>query len=141
MRAMTLAAALCVGISMTSMVQGQAARPSASAQATPEDVAFRQSALPDTTPNLTKPAIVRQTEPRYTSDAMRQKIAGEVKVEIVVGTTGAVQRARVIESLDKTYGLDDEALKAVKLDVFKPGELNGQPVEVWTTMTLTFRLH
>jgi TonB family protein len=48
----------------------------------------------------------------YTDEARRRKISGTVLVEGVVGTDGAFRNARVLRSLDATYGLDQAALDA-----------------------------
>jgi TonB family protein len=74
---------------------------------------------------------------------MRQKIQGQVEVQAVVMPDGTVARARVTKSLDRIYGLDDEAVKAVHQFTFAPnsGTLNGRPVPVAVTLTLTFKLH
>jgi protein TonB len=37
-------------------------------------------------------------------------------------------------------GLDQEALRAIKLWKFRPGTLNGQPVPVYYNLTVNFRL-
>ncbi|MGE5837568.1 MAG: energy transducer TonB [Acidobacteriota bacterium] len=92
-------------------------------------------------PQLVQPVLLRSSQPKYTSDAMRAKLQGMVEVEAVVGTDGTVTRARVSKSLDTQLGLDQNALDAVKSWVFTPGRLNGQPVPVVVRLTLEFRLH
>ena len=42
------------------------------------------------------------------------RIETEVLVEAMVRADGRVGQVRIIRSLDRTFGLDDEALKAVK---------------------------
>ena len=87
---------------------------------------------------VTLPRIVRQVTPQYTAEAMRAKIQGAVIVECVVNTDGMVSDVKVIRSLDATYGLDEEAIKAAKQWVFTPGTRNGQPVPVMVSIELTF---
>jgi TonB family protein len=82
---------------------------------------------------------VKQVQPRYTDAALRAKISGDVLIEAVVSTTGAVSDARVIKSLDQTYGLDDAALAAAKQWRFEPGRRDGTPIPVIVTMLLEFR--
>jgi TonB family protein len=53
------------------------------------------------------------------------------------GTVGDVQ---VIRSLDSTFGLDGEAIKAAKQWRFAPGTRMGEPVPVLITIELTFTL-
>ena len=91
----------------------------------------------------TAPRLAYQVEPKYTPEAMRAKIAGTVTVEAIVDPDGTVARPRVVESLDKPLGLDDEALKAVSQWTFEPdsGKCQGLPAPVLVTLVLTFRIH
>jgi protein TonB len=90
---------------------------------------------------VTWPTELYQEKPKYTSDAMRAKIQGDVHLEIVVSETGTVTDARVIKSLDKAYGLDQAAIEAAKKWKFKPGLRNGVPVATKVELILSFRLH
>jgi TonB family protein len=47
---------------------------------------------------------------------------------------------KVTESLDTVYGLDAEAVKAVKQWLFTPGTKNGKPVPVKVDIEMTFTL-
>lgn len=88
------------------------------------------------------PEVRREEKPKYTSDAMRAKIQGQVELEIVVLENGSVGEVRVIKSLDRTYGLDQAAMEAAKKWVFKPGvNREGVPVPTRVTLQLEFRLH
>ena len=93
------------------------------------------------TAGLTDPILIQNVFPKYTSDAMRAKIQGVVEVQIVVMPDGSVGRARVITSLDKTFGLDQQAVNAAKQWTFVPGKLDGVPVPVAVTVKLEFKLH
>jgi protein TonB len=91
----------------------------------------------------TSPKLVHQVEPKYTSDALRAKIDGTVTVEAIVNADGTVARARVIKSLDKLYGLDEQALMAVSDWTFEPdsGKCQGLPAPTLVTLVLNFRIH
>ncbi len=86
------------------------------------------------------PRVLREWKPQYTSDAMRAKVEGSVSVECVVKADGTVGSVEVVRSLDRTYGLDDEAIKAAKQWKFAPGTKDGIPVAVVVTIELTFTL-
>ena len=86
------------------------------------------------------PRVVRKGEPRYTAEAMRAKVQGAVLVEAVVLPDGTVGDVTVIRSLDRNFGLDEEAVKAAKLWLFIPGTRFGEPVAVLVTIELTFTL-
>jgi TonB family protein len=102
---------------------------------------FYKDAYPVGYPQLIAPFVRRSVQPKYTSDAMRAKLQGTVEVEVVIGPTGTVDRARVTKSLDQQLGLDDNAIEAVRQWVFDAGMLNGAPVPVVAKLTLEFRIH
>ena len=85
------------------------------------------------------PKDIRQSKPQYTDDALRQKIEGIVELEVVVLSDGTVGPVRIVKSLDKEYGLDNEAVRAARQWVFKPGQLHGANVAVIVPMQLEFR--
>lgn len=89
---------------------------------------------------VTLPRVLREVRPQYTSDAMRAKVQGTVLLECVVRPDGAVGDVQVIRSLDSTFGLDQEAIKAAKAWRFAPGTRLGEPVSVLITIELTFTL-
>jgi protein TonB len=88
---------------------------------------------------VASPIPLRSTNPSYTGEAMRAKIQGNVELEIVVRANGTVGDVRVTKSLDP--GLDQEASKCARQWLFKPGMLQGSPVDVYVTLIIEFRLH
>ena len=79
-------------------------------------------------------------KPQYTADAMRAKIQGTAVLDCVVNADGSVGECGVVRSLDSTFGLDQEAVKAARQWKFAPGRRLGQPVAVLVTIELTFTL-
>ena len=88
--------------------------------------------------NLPQP--ITEVKPQYTADAMRAKVQGTVLLECVVLPDGSVGTVEVVRSLDSTFGLDQEAIKAAKRWKFRPGTRFGEPVAVLVTIELTFTL-
>lgn len=86
------------------------------------------------------PEIVKERKPGYTAAAMDAKIQGSVILEAVVLTNGRVGEVRVKQSLDREYGLDAEAIAALKKWEFKPGMKDGVIVPVVVEVELTFTL-
>jgi protein TonB len=72
---------------------------------------------------------------------MQAKLTGEVWLEVVVLADGTVGSARVVRSLDRRYGLDQEALRTAKLWRFSPATLDGKPIDVIVTLVLEFRIY
>jgi TonB family protein len=91
-------------------------------------------------PGLELPIRTRYVAPAYTPEAMRSKIQGGVTVSAIVDTDGVVREAKVTQSLDRVFGLDEQALKAVRAMTFRPGTLNGHPVRVLMTFDMQFTL-
>jgi len=86
------------------------------------------------------PKVLREVKPQYTADAMRAKVQGTVLLECVVNADGTVGSVDVVKSLDRTFGLDGEAVKAARQWRFSPGTRFGEPVAVLVTIELTFTL-
>jgi TonB family protein len=89
---------------------------------------------------VTHPKLVKETKPRYTREAMDAKIQGTVWLQAIVLDNGDVGDVEVIQSLDQVYGLDDEAVKALKQWKFEPGMKDGKPVDVQIEVEMSFRL-
>lgn len=85
------------------------------------------------------PALIRRVDPDYTEDALRRKIQGEVILEVVILQDGRIGQLRVVDSLDP--GLDRNAISAVRQWLFRPGQLQGQPVAVIAEVVVEFRLY
>lgn len=89
---------------------------------------------------VSDPILLREVKPGYTSDAMRARIQGSVFLECVVRPDGSIGEVRIIRSLDSTFGLDLEAIKAARQWRFRPGTRLGEPVPVLVTIQLDFGL-
>jgi protein TonB len=90
----------------------------------------------------TQPVLIREVKPHYTAQAMTAKLQGLVEMEAVVLADGSVDPAsiRITRSLDSTFGLDQQAIVAVKQWRFRPGTFKGQPVAVRVGVELSFTL-
>lgn len=86
------------------------------------------------------PQRIREVKPQYTPEAMRAKIQGTVELEAVIGPDGKVTEVRVTRSLDKVFGLDEQARKAVFATPFIPCKRQGQPVACLVIFELQFTL-
>jgi protein TonB len=83
------------------------------------------------------PRKLKDVAPIYPQIALSARREGTVIVEAIIGEDGRVQQARVLRSVQL---LDEAALTAVRQWVFTPTRLNGEPVPVVMTVTVTFRL-
>ena len=91
-------------------------------------------------PGVTLPTVVRQVKPDYTPEAQAARIQGRVLMGAVVLTDGSVDAVTIERSLDAMYGLDQQAIKAMKEWKFKPGTKDGKPVPVKISVEMTFTL-
>lgn len=87
---------------------------------------------------VTVPKVVKEVKPAYTAQARRAGIQGVVGLECVVEKDGHPDEIRVTKALDP--GLDEEAVKALRLWRFEPGRKDGNPVRVRIEIEMTFTL-
>jgi protein TonB len=92
--------------------------------------------------DVTSPLLIKEVKPGYTAMAMQAKVQGKVELQAVVLPDGSVDpsRIRITRSLDATFGLDQQAIIAVKQWRFRPGMRRGEPVAMWVDVELTFTL-
>ena len=84
------------------------------------------------------PVVINRVEPQYTDVARKAHTSGVVIVEAIIDKNGNVDQVKVIKGLP--MGLSDAAEEAVKRWKFKPGTLNGEPVDVIFNLTVNFTL-
>jgi protein TonB len=88
--------------------------------------------------DVTVPLALHVVRPQYTTDAMRARLQGVVVIECIVRPNGACSDIRVVRSLDKSLGLDEEARRAAAAWRFKPGTYQGRAVPVAVRIELEF---
>jgi len=87
--------------------------------------------------NVQAAAIVRQVMPQYPPIAKTAHISGTVVLHAIIGKDGSVQD---LQYMSGPPLLMKSALDAVKQWRYKPTMLNGEPVEVDTTISVVFTL-
>ena len=78
------------------------------------------------------------TPPLYSDEARSLRIEGKVLLEVMVGVDGKTRELHVIRGLG--FGLDQNALVAVRDWHFVPGMRNGNPVESPVRIDVEFNL-
>ena len=135
---------------MTAMVEPAPATPPVTIEAPP----VNRASPPAVPPEDGRPAprkqdyyrrggitAVAQVQPTYTAAALQAGIEGTVELEAVVLTDGTVGDVRVVKSLDRVFGLDEQAIQAARRWVFRPPvDTAGKPVRAAVTLILDFRL-
>ena len=89
---------------------------------------------------VTTPRLLYDVPPEYTAEAMRARIQGTVWLEVVVLPDGTVGGIEVTKSLDRVFGLDEQAVAAARQWRFAPGTRFGEPVAVLVGLELFFNL-
>ena len=88
--------------------------------------------------NVQAAKLLQQEKPIYPASAASAGISGTVLLRAVIRTDGAVMGMTVLSTPDPA--LADAAMEAVGQWRYEPTRLNGQPVEVVTTISVNFRL-
>lgn len=87
---------------------------------------------------VTPPTVVSRVEPQYSEEARKARYQGTVVLEAIVKRDGTVDILRVVRSLG--FGLDENAIQALRQWRFKPGMRNGVPVDVALNIEVNFNL-
>ena len=89
---------------------------------------------------LVPPRPLRLVEPEYSREARRKRVKAEIKIEVLVDTSGHVRQTKVLERYLRTssgkervallgHGLEEAALSAAERWHFHPARKDGRPVE------------
>jgi protein TonB len=81
--------------------------------------------------------LVHKVTPQYPPLAKQARIQGVVVLQALIGKDGSIQNLHVVSGHPM---LTNAALEAVKEWKYKPYFLNGEPVEVETTINVNFSL-
>ncbi len=81
--------------------------------------------------------LIHKVQPAYPALARQARIQGTVVLQALIGKDGAIQNLHVVSGHPMLTGA---ALDAVKQWRYKPYYLNGEPVEVETTINVNFTL-
>ncbi len=81
--------------------------------------------------------LIHKVQPSYPPLARQARIQGTVVLQALIGKDGNIQNLHVVSGHPM---LTNSALEAVKEWKYKPYYLNGEPVEVETTINVNFTL-
>ncbi len=88
--------------------------------------------------NVTAAKIINRTTPNYPPLARQTRISGTVRLHAIIAKDGTVQQLEVLSGHPL---LVQAALDAVRQWRYQPTLLNGEPVEVDTTVDVIFSLN
>jgi TonB family protein len=81
--------------------------------------------------------VLNKVPPKYPEDAKKARIQGTVVLNAVISKDGSVEKLVVVSGPKE---LQQSSLDAVRQWSYKPYLVNGQPVEIKTTVKVTYRL-
>jgi len=87
--------------------------------------------------NVSQANLIKQPKPAYPPLAKAARVQGTVKFEAKISKEGTIEDLKVVSGPPL---LIQAALDAVKQWLYKPTLLNGEPVEVLTTIDVNFTL-
>jgi len=86
------------------------------------------------------PRMRRRAEPKYPEIAKRAGRQGTVVLRVLVGKDGKPLKVEPISPPRKDLGLSDAAVQAALNSRYEPARRGDEPIEMWTTLTYTFKL-
>ena len=89
-------------------------------------------------PGGTQPEEIDRVVPRYPVSARSAGVEGPVVIRGIVRRDGTIDNVEVIKDLP--YGLGEAARQAVSQWRFRPATIGGEPIDVYYTVTVNFRL-
>ena len=82
--------------------------------------------------------LIKKVDPEYPPLARRARLEGSVVAEALITESGTIDSLRIISGNPLFY---QSVLDAVKQWRYEPTLLNGEPIDVITTITVNFRLN
>ena len=80
-----------------------------------------------------------QQNVQYPPIAVQNNVQGRVVVQFIIDETGQVGDVEVVRSVSEE--VDAEAVRVIKsMPKFEPGRQNGEPVAVWYTLPIAFKM-
>lgn len=104
----------------------------------PTEVTQLDSILPPDDSGVQKPVGLYQPQPHYSNELRAAGVQGIAIFEAVIDRDGCVRQLETLKADDKA--LEKTARDTVARWVFEPAILNGQPVAVYYSLTMSFRL-
>jgi TonB family protein len=91
----------------------------------------------EVSPAVAEDSVLHRVEPEYPEEARQQQLQGSVVLEVRTRLDGSIREVKLVSGQRL---LADAAIAAVKQWQFRPRMVQGQPVEMHTTITLNFSL-
>jgi TonB family protein len=117
---------------------GPASMGKVAAAGIPAQVALAAAPKMTVAPATTNLEVLSKPPVQYTSEARQLKVQGDVVLRVTFTARGQVLVQCIVHGLG--HGLDEEARRVAQQIRFRPATRNGQPVDLTTTITISFQL-
>jgi TonB family protein len=113
------------------LTKAQASTPQAKPQEVKRPLKLRVSS------GVAEQNLIHRVEPQYPPEAIDQHITGDVLLQVLIAKDGSVTN---IHPVSGSPVLIVAAVEAIRQWKYRPYTLNGEPVEVETTITIRFHM-
>ena len=90
------------------------------------------------TEGMTPPRLVSRVRPEYPEQARKARLEGQVSMRVVIAEDGTIADVTTLRSTNLLF--EDTALRSVKPWRYEPARLGSEPVAVYFTVVVEFRL-
>jgi len=93
---------------------------------------------------VTSPRLIPESkvQPSYPADMLAARIEGSVMLQAIIDESGYVTDLELLRASPDDYpSMVESAMEAVRQWRYEPAEQHGEPVRVYFTVVIQFRLH
>ena len=87
-----------------------------------------------------KPRPMQRVAADYPARARSKGVEGYVRMSLLINEYGQIERVKVLEASPRGQGFEEAAKQSVQQWSFEPATYEGEPVKIWATQTVNFRL-
>lgn len=87
-----------------------------------------------------KPRPMQRTSADYPARARSKGVEGYVRLSLLINEYGQIERVKVLEAKPSGQGFEEAAAQSVRQWSFEPATYQGEPVKIWATQTINFKL-
>jgi TonB family protein len=86
------------------------------------------------------PRLLSRVDPEYPEGARSERLSGKIVMQVLIDRTGIPRAPMILEMTPGTEELAGAAVDAVQQWRYAPATRGGEPVAVWFTIVVAFRL-
>lgn len=87
-----------------------------------------------------KPRPMQRTAADYPARARSKGVEGVVRLSLLINERGQIERVKVLDAEPRGEGFEEAAKESVRQWNFEPATYQGEPVKIWATQTVNFKL-